>query len=260
MRLAAVTGTARTDLKPQRMNTNNPSADFINAVTIAGAFVRYGFYAAGVFVLMAMGIIPFLRSDPVQRIDDKPAFRLASPELARLPVTGSVITGRGSRMEMRQYGRLHDRDKDFTAVMVMSPKGNLTGARDFNSEINDLGPLRGGIYLGAFHDLQTRMGPVRASEFRIAADGRWKLCLAYVSRFDTAAVTMKGWYCEASGVKASPWDLACALDSLALDGPLASAEADAFLRARLRQRPNCSAAPVTQTTDTRPARPTVRRY
>jgi len=229
------------------------------AVSIVGTFVRYAFYTAGAFVIVAIVIVPFLRSDPVTRVDDKPAFRLASAELARLPMIASVITGRGSHVEMRQYGRLHDRDKDFTVLMVLPPKGT-TGARDFAAEIGDLGPLRAGIYSNAFYDLQTRFGPVRAREFRVNADGRHKLCLAYLSRFETTSVYLKGWTCEASGVNPGVYDLACNLDSLVLDQPLASGEADAFLRQKMRLQRQCSGEPVTQTTDTRPYRPPVRRF
>jgi hypothetical protein len=231
------------------------------AATMTGAFVRYGFYAAGLFVLVVMLIVPFMRVDPVTRHETAPAFRLTSPDLARLPLSGSVITGRGARVEMRQHGRLHDRDKDFTVMLVIPPK-NHPGARDFAAEIRELTPLRSGVYmLNAFHDLQTRFGPVRAAEFRINADGRHKLCLAYLSRFDTSAVYLKGWYCEASGIKAGTFDLACNLDSLVVDPNFASNEAGAFLRDRMKRPRQCSAEPVTQTTDTRPSRPsTTRRY
>jgi hypothetical protein len=73
-----------------------------------------------------------------------------------------------------------------------------------------------------------------------------------MSRFDTTAVFLKGWYCEASGVNAGAWELACDLDSLAIDRKLPSAEADEYLRTRMKRPAECSASPVTQTTDTRP--------
>jgi hypothetical protein len=41
------------------------------------------------------------------------------------------------------------------------------------------------------------------------------------------------------------------LDGMVLDAPLASAEADAFIRQRASRAASCSAVPVTQTTDTR---------
>ena len=117
----------------------------------------------------------------------------------------------------------------------------------------------GAAFSNTFYDLQTRFGPARAQEFRVDADGRRKLCLAYLSRFETPAVYLKGWYCETSGAKADPYELACDLDSLVLDASLASVDADAFLRERMKRPKACSGAPVTRTTDTRPYRPPVRR-
>lgn len=227
------------------------ASDLGNAVAIVGAAVRYSFYAAGAFVLIGLVIVPFLRSDPVKRVDEKPAFRLAAGHLARLPMKTQVIAGRGARVELRQYGQLHERDKDFTVLLVMPPKGD-TVARDLLAEMRDLGPIRSGAVLtSTYHDLTTRFGPVHAAEFRIDSDGFRKLCLAYISRFDTSAIYLKGWYCEANGIKAGAYDLACDLDSLVLDQPLASAEADAFVREQVKRGTHCSAEPVTQTTDTR---------
>jgi hypothetical protein len=238
------------------------TSQVISAASVAGMAVRYSFYAAGAFVLIGMVIVPFFRSDPVKRIDAKPAFRLAAGDLSRLPTKTQVIAGKGARVELRQYGELHDRDKDFTLLMIMPPAGQRV-ARDLLAEMRDLAPLRyGAVLTSTYHDLTTRFGPVHAAEFRIDADGRRKLCLAYISRFDTSALYLKGWYCEASGIRAGPYDLACDIDSLVLDGPLASADADAFVRERIRHGQNCSAEPVSQTTDTRtyiaPAR--TRRY
>jgi len=227
------------------------ASDLGNAASIVGATVRHSFYAAGAFVLIGLVIVPFLRSDPVKRIDEKPAFHLAAADLARLPTKTQVVTGRGARVELRQYGQLHDRDKDFSILVVMPPPGDAV-ARDLVAEMRDLGPLRSGAVLTTtYHDLTTRFGPVHAAEFRIDSDGFRKLCLAYISRFDSPALYFKGWYCEASGIKASPYDLACDLDSLVLDRPLASTEADAFVREQIKHGTRCSAEPVTQTTDTR---------
>ena len=57
-------------------------------------------------------------------------------------------------------------------------------------------------------------------------------------------------------------DLACDLDSLVVDANFAPNEpAGAFLRDRMKRPKLCSAEPVTQTTDTRPMRPSpFRRY
>ena len=56
---------------------------------------------------------------------------------------------------------------------------------------------------------------------RVDTDGRWKQCLAFRSRFDTAAVYLTGWYCDGSGSKPSPNALACVLDKLVIERELA---------------------------------------
>ena len=221
------------------------------SVLVVGAFVRYGFYLAGALVLIFLVLVPFLRWDPVKRVDKEPSFRLVSAGLAKLPVTTQVVTGNGAYVELRQYGQLHHRDKDFTAVLVV-PSAGQTGTRELRSEMRDLGPLRSGAMVtNTYHDLRTRYGDFHAVEFRIDFDGRRKLCLAYMSRFDTAAVFLKGWYCEASGSNAGSWELACDLDSMLIDRKLPSAEADDYLRTRMKKPAECSASPVTQTADTR---------
>lgn len=221
------------------------------SVLVAGAFIRYGFYLAGALVLILVVLVPFLRWDPVKRVDKEPSFRLAASTLARMPMKTEVVSGNGAYVELRQYGQLHHRDKDISVVMVVPPPGQ-TSSRDLRSEMRDLGPLRAGAMVSNnYHDLQTRFGAFHAVEFRIDFDGRRKLCLAYVSRFDTSAVYLKGWYCEASGVTAGTWELACELDSLIVDRKLPSAEADDYLRSRMKKPAQCSASPVTQTTDTR---------
>ena len=102
------------------------------------------------------------------------------------------------------------------------------------------------------YDLENRFGEFRATEMRVDTDGRWKNCLAFRSRLDTAAVYFTGWYCDGSGAKPAAGALACMLDRLVLDADLASKEGD--MRARMARPPNCSAEPVTQTTDVRQRR------
>jgi len=70
------------------------------------------------------------------------------------------------------------------------------------------------------------------------------------SEYGVSAVFLKGWYCEASGSVASPWELACDLDSLTIDRKQPSAEADGYLRSRMKRAAD-SSSPVTQTTDIR---------
>jgi len=72
-----------------------------------------------------------------------------------------------------------------------------------------------------------------------------------MSRFDTSAVFLKGLYCEASGVTVGTCELACELDRLVIDRKLPSAEADDYLRTRMKKPAQCSVSPVTQTADTR---------
>src|SRR5262249_21762274 len=163
------------------------------------ALVRYAFYAAGAFALIAIVIIPYLRSDPVKRVDDKPAFRLGSPDLARLPMSTQVITGKRARIETRQYGRLYDRAKYLTSLhrmlMVMPAQGDHAPP-ERRSALRALVPLMsaGAAFSNPFYDLQTGFGPARAQEFRVDADGPGKLCLAYLSHVETPAVYLKGWY------------------------------------------------------------------
>jgi hypothetical protein len=49
-------------------------------------------------------------------------------------------------------------------------------------------------------DWQTDKGSI-AVETRVETDGRWKQCLAFSSRFDTRAVFLSGWTCDATGTK-----------------------------------------------------------
>jgi hypothetical protein len=105
--------------------------------------------------------------------------------------------------------------------------------------------------MSTHYDLETRYGPVHAVEMRVETDGRWKQCLSYSSRFNTNAVALLGWSCDATGSKPGPDALACALDKLVLDKPLATADADVFMRERMMRPANCSATLVSQTIDVR---------
>jgi hypothetical protein len=223
----------------------------------AGAFIRYAFYLLGalVFAVILIGVLSVSKTR-VKRVEQQPAFRLDAAELARMPVRSHVITGHGARMEVRQHGQLHDRDADMTIALVMPPRG-WPGGNQLGVELANMGPARlvSWRLTQAYYDLDTRFGPVRAAEMTVDADGRRKLCLGFLSRFDSTAVYLKGWHCEASGTKASPDNLACILDRLVLDSRLSSAAADAFLRERAARKAFCAARPVTQTTDTGGRRP-----
>lgn len=224
-----------------------------SSVAIAGAAIRYGFYLTAAVVMAVIGIsVLALWKVPIRPIGDPPAFRIAAPPVAHLPVTGHVVaSSRLGRAEVRQYGQLHNRDIDLAVVMVLPPKGVSMGT-EFGQDLRAINLLRHkrAVLLPARYDLETRFGEFRAAEMRVDADGRWKLCLTFLSRLDTAAVYMTGWLCDASGAKPSAGQLACMLDRFMLDGELASKEADAFLRARMGRSARCQGTPVSQTVDT----------
>jgi hypothetical protein len=225
-------------------------------ISMAGSVIRYGFYLVGAFVMGAVGLVMFSVWNWLPAaVNDPPAFRVSSSNLAQLAVSGHVVTSGLGRIEVRQYGRLHSRDIDLAVVMVMPPKGIGMGT-EFAQDLRNINLLRGAraILMPTHYDLETRFGDFRATEMRVDTDGRWKNCLAFRSRLDTAAVYFTGWYCDGSGTKPGAQALACMLDRLALDSELASKEANGFLRARMARSSYCSAEPVTQTTDTRDAR------
>lgn len=224
------------------------------ALSVVGVLIRYSFYLVGAVVLGAIGLaLMFVSSFQVTKLDEQASFRLAAAPLERLAPRDYVATGRGlGRIEMRHYCELHSRGVDLSLMLVMPPKewlqaGNIV--REVKA-IPDLqaAPTRFGP---RFHDLDTRFGDVRAVDLVVDADGLRKLCLAFLSRFDTGAVYLKGWYCEANGGKPSADRLACMLDRLTLTRELAAKEADAFLRGRMARAANCGARPVAQTADTR---------
>jgi hypothetical protein len=221
-------------------------------VAVAGAVIRYGFYAIGMLVLsmIGIGLFSLWRVAP-KPINDPPAFRVASPNLARLSSSGHVIgSSYFGRTEVLQYGQLHNRDIDLAVVLVMPRKGVGMGTQ-FVQDLRDLNLLRRSraTMTSTHYDLETRFGEFRATEMRVDTDGRWKQCLAFRSRLDTAAVYLTGWYCDATGSKPGADTLACMLDRLVIDGQLASKEADQFLRARMAKPAYCSSEPVSQTSD-----------
>lgn len=229
------------------------TGEYGSPVAIAGNIIRYSFYLVGALVLGLIGIaILSIWKIAPKPVSAPPAFRITSPTLGRLPVTGNVVESSWlGRAEVRQYGQLHNRDIDLAVVMVMPPKGVGMGT-EFGQDLREVNLLRNAraTMLSTRYDLDTRFGEFRATEMRVDADGRWKQCLAYRSRFETASVYLTGWFCDGTGAKPSADLLACMLDKLALDNTLASKEADEFLRGRMNKAMRCQAAPVTQTTDT----------
>jgi hypothetical protein len=234
----------------------------VSAIPIIGALVRHSFYLIG-SVVFAIVLVLLLShpgtkpKPPATPGDDKPGFRLNDAALSRMPQIGYVINFQPSgRLESWQYGHLTDRGPDFTIALFMMPE-LVMASGDVNQELNQLrrfNILRGaGPYgTGPFYDLHTRFGEIRATDMRADVDGQRKQCLGFVSRFDTPFAHLSGWYCTAGGAKPDAIELACMLDRLVLNTPLASPQADAFFRTRAALASSCSAEPVTQTTDTRP--------
>jgi hypothetical protein len=222
-------------------------------ISVVGLVIRYGFYAVGTLVIGGIGLMALSAWNWLPAaVNDAPAFRVSAPSLAQLALSGHVVTGgRLGRVEVRQYGRLNSREQDLAVVMVMPPKGIGMGT-EFVQDLRDINLLRGAraVLMPTHYDLETRFGEFRATDMRVDTDGRWKNCLAFRSRLDTASVYFTGWYCDGSGSRPGAQALACMLDRLVLDADVASKEANGFLRARMTRAAYCSAEAVTQTSDT----------
>ena len=236
-------------------------AGVIPSFSAAGTFVRVICYGVQLAVLgvIGMGFMSLYDGESFwsgwvpKPVDAPPAFRIASGEFAGKAATGHVVTStRLGRAEVVQYGQLNNRGSDLAVVLVMPPKGVGMGTQ-FVQDLTDLNLLRLKRTFSmseTHHDLDTRFGEYRATEMRVDTDGRWKLCLAFRSRLETATVYLTGWYCDGSGNKPSPSSLACLLDRLVIERELAVKDADTFMRGRMTKAAYCQAAPVTQTTDT----------
>jgi hypothetical protein len=224
----------------------------------AAAIIQYSYYLIGALVLGMIGLA-FLSvySGRAKKVDERPSFRLHVEHLARLPLRSQVVAGtRLGRIETYEYGAIHHRDVNLALAVGFPPKDAIV-MRDSMPRLSDIKLLGNArvVYSSTHYDLDTRFGAVRATDIRVDSDGQWKQCLAFVSRFDTTSVYLMGWYCDPSGAKPSAGKLACTLDRLEVDSPLASREADAYLRERVARPATCSAWPVTQTIDTTSRRP-----
>jgi hypothetical protein len=237
-----------------RDNDGATAGSFSAAISLVGSFARYTFYFMGAIVMGMIAVVATkVWSRSVTVVADKPAFRIADGSVARLPVSVDVVTGgRQGRIEVMQYGALVNRETDLTVAMTLPPKdtpnstfltADLRGTRLFRNVL--------AIPLSTHYDLETRYGPFHAVEARIEADGRWKQCLSFSSRFRTSAVSLSGWTCDATGTMPGADALACVLDKLVIDKPLATAEADSYMRERMARPANCSATSVSQTFDVR---------
>lgn len=224
------------------------------AVTGVGIMIRYSFYLFGaIFFAMIVYVGGYGWSARTKYVETDTSFRMTSSDLARLPVRTIVLDGTwAGREEVRHYGNLHDRDTDASFVMVVPPNP-IRVERYFGQEILDMPRLRNAraSLSQRYYDMDTRFGAVRAADLNVNSDGFIKQCIVFLTRFETNAVYMKGWLCEASGAKPSADKLACMIDRMSLDKPLASKEAEAFLRAKMAKPASCLAVPVSQTTDTR---------
>lgn len=221
-------------------------------ISVVGTLIRYGFYAVGTLVIGGIGLVVLSAWNwPPAAVNEAPAFRILSPSLAQLPISGHVVTSGLGRIEVRQYGRLHGREQDVAVVMVMPRKGIGMGT-EFVQDLRNINLLRGAraMLMPTHYDLQTRFGDFRATEMRVDTDGRWKNCLAFRSRLDSPSVYFTGWYCDGNGTKPGAPALACMLDRLVLDADIASKEANGLLRGRMTRAAYCSAEAVTQTSDT----------
>ncbi|MGE0752111.1 MAG: hypothetical protein AB7K64_16160 [Variibacter sp.] len=224
----------------------------------AGILIRYGFYLFGAvaFAAVASAAIGLYGWMP-RSLAREPAFHLAPADVASLSRQGEVVEMGGARLETWHYGQIYDRGRDLTVTMVMPPKGSPV-TRHFAREFLNSTTLRHArpVLSSTYYDLETRFGPVRAVQMRVNADGRQKLCLAFISRFETTSLYLRGWTCEGNGSQPSAGALACTIDHMTVTAALATPEADDFFRRRAAKRGGtCGAAPVTQTTDTRPPRP-----
>lgn len=219
----------------------------------AGALIRYSFYFVGM-VLMGIIVITIMSfyNGRTRTVDERVSFTLNAPHLARFTPRSQVVTGgRFGRIELLSYGSFHNRDVNFNVGIGFPPSGAVIG-HTIAPQISSLLPYNiRSATLPNYHDLETRFGSVRAQEMRLEADGQWKQCLAFVSRFETNAVYLIGWSCDASGAKPSPSTVACTIDKMILSKELVSKEADAFMRAQAARPATCSSIPVSQTTDTR---------
>lgn len=165
-------------------------------LAVAGSVIRYGFYLVGMLVLGLIGLgVMALWKIPPKAVNAPPAFRIAAPSLEQLPVTGSVTTSSLiGRAEVRQYGRLSNRSTDLAVALVLPPKG-LGMGNELVQDLRNINPLglKRAIATQAYHDMETRIGEFRVTEMRVDGDGRWKQCLGFRSRLDTASVYFTGW-------------------------------------------------------------------
>jgi hypothetical protein len=237
------------------------SASLIQRLILAAApggvltrkYVFLGLGAGLVIIIAGIGFMSHLRG----RADDPAGVRLSDREITQFPTRSYIATSASlGRGEVRQYGLLDDKHMDATVIMMIPPPGQM-GGRDFSQEVRELDAVRNATRatIAGSYELQTRFGLYQATELQVDMVGRWKDCLAFVSRFDTSAVYVKGWYCNTIGEKPNPERLACALDGLTVDGRLATADADTFMHGRIARPSFCAAISTGRDREPRPLPP-----
>lgn len=224
-------------------------------LAFAGTTIRYLYMLVGIAVFAITASVMWRGASFLSYLTPSAAtpVEITVPDLARLkPVSKAWQNGMGTLQEV-SYGRVYDRDTDFKLVVVMPSQSMQASAWNFMSELRDMREIYNARYAypQTFYDMETRFGPIRSTHFQMEVDGRAKLCMAYVSRFETGSLTYKGWFCEANGARPNPNALACMLDRLVIKGKLPSADAQAFLDTKIRKPGHCTADPVSQTVDTR---------
>jgi hypothetical protein len=223
---------------------NSPLQHLLRAAAPGGALTRKSFFVGLAATPMAAMVVLLVVIQLRAHGRDPASMRLADADLARLPtrsfITEGEATGAG---EVRQYGLFDDVNKDATLIMV-TPGPGQSVARNFVDEVRALDPIDKATraIMARSYELHTRFGLYQAAEIQIDMVGRWKDCIAFLSRFETAAIYVKGWYCNAVGTKPNAERLACVLDSLVLDRPLASGNADSFVRERIARPSFCAAS------------------
>jgi hypothetical protein len=225
-------------------------------LAIAGTTIRYVYMLVGIVVSAVAASILWRGASFLSYLTPSTTVpvEITVPDLARLkPASRAWKSGMGTLQEV-SYGRIYDRDTDFKLVVVMPSQTMQASVWNFMSELHDMREISNARYSypPTFYDLETRFGPIRATHFTMEVDGRAKLCMAYVSRFETSSLVYKGWFCEANGARPNPNALACMLDRLAIKGKLPSEDAQAFLDTKTKKPGRCTADPVSQTVDTRP--------
>jgi len=211
----------------------SPLERLLQAAAPGGMLTRRPIFLGLAVALIALIIgLPMVLSQMRARDRDPAVVRFSDPNISRLH-TRSFIAENGviGHGEIRQYGLLDDPNRDVTLIMVIPPAGQSL-ARDFVTEVRSLDLLRNAAHaaMTRSYEVQTRFGLYQAADLQIDMVGRWKDCLAFMSRFETNSIYIKGWYCDDVGNKPKAEKLACVLDSVVIDRALESASATAFMR------------------------------